>query len=180
MSPALDARIEIMQADITRLAVDVIVNAANETLLGGGGVDGAIHSAAGPDLLAETSKLGGCRTGYAKITRGYNLPANHVIHTVGPVWSGGNQNEPALLAACYHRSLAIAAAHGFESIAFPAISTGAFGFPIQRAAFIALSTMNAFLRHDKTLTRVIAACYSPHDVNVYLAVCEAINHATAT
>jgi O-acetyl-ADP-ribose deacetylase (regulator of RNase III) len=139
-------RIEVLQADITTLDVDAIVNAANTTLLGGGGVDGAIHRAAGPELLAECRTLGGCRTGEAKITRGYRLKARHVIHTVGPVWQGGEAGEEALLASAYASSLALAEASALESLAFPAISTGVYGFPAQRAAEIAAATVAGRLR----------------------------------
>src|SRR5512134_3709983 len=131
-------RIEIVEGDITKLDVDAIVNAANRTLLGGGGVDGAIHRAAGPELQAECSALGGCDTGSAKITRGYRLPAKHVIHAVGPVWKGGQADEEALLASCYRTALQLAAAHRLASLAFPAISTGIYGFPADRAARIAV------------------------------------------
>ncbi len=162
-------RIEIMQGDVTRLDVDAIVNAANSSLLGGGGVDGAIHRAAGPQLLAECRTLGGCPTGQAKITRGYALPARHVIHTVGPVWQGGKHGEDELLAQCYRNSLALAAAHNLQSIAFPAISTGVYGFPLPRATRIALRTMADFLAQDDRLARVIAVCYSPGDYAEYRA-----------
>lgn len=151
--------IDIRQADITTLAVDAIVNAANKTLLGGGGVDGAIHRTAGKDLVAACRKLGGCETGDAKMTPGFRLPAKFVIHTVGPVWRGGEKNEDALLASCYRRSLAIAAEHNLKSIAFPAISCGVYRFPIDRASGIAISTVAAHLAGDTSLTRVIFACF---------------------
>jgi O-acetyl-ADP-ribose deacetylase (regulator of RNase III) len=152
-------RINVRAADITTLDVDVIVNAANESLLGGGGVDGAIHRAAGPELLAECRTLGGCRTGQAKITRGYRLKARHVIHTVGPVWLGGTREEPALLASCYRESLTLAVAHGVRSIAFPAISCGVYGYPIPGAARIAIGSTTSFLSANDTLTEVIFACF---------------------
>ncbi|WP_316975920.1 O-acetyl-ADP-ribose deacetylase [Shumkonia mesophila] len=156
----MDPRISVIVADITTLDVDAIVNAANESLLGGGGVDGAIHRAAGPGLLAECRTLGGCKTGEARITGGYDLKARHVIHTVGPVWQGGGRGEDALLAGCYRRPLEIAVAHGLKSLAFPAIGTGVYRFPGERAAGIAVATVAAFLAGDGTLERVIFCCFS--------------------
>jgi O-acetyl-ADP-ribose deacetylase (regulator of RNase III) len=150
-------RIEIIQADITSLAVDAIVNAANTSLLGGGGVDGAIHRAAGPRLLEATRKIGGCPTGEARITPGFDLPARWVIHTVGPVWQGGDANEDALLASCYRNSLALARDHGIEAIAFPAISTGVYSFPMERAARIAIGEVASGLANNPAITRAIFA-----------------------
>ncbi|MGH8764721.1 MAG: O-acetyl-ADP-ribose deacetylase [Burkholderiales bacterium] len=154
-----------LQADITTLAVDVIVNAANESLLGGGGVDGAIHRAAGPELLAECRKLGGCKTGDAKITKGYRLRAKFVVHTVGPVWQGGDEGETALLASCYRRSLELAAAAGARSIAFPSISTGVYGYPIEPAARIAVATVRE--TPAAGVEAVTFCCFSARDLQVY-------------
>jgi O-acetyl-ADP-ribose deacetylase (regulator of RNase III) len=163
--------IEAVQGDITSQAVDAIVNAANTTLLGGGGVDGAIHRAAGPDLLVECRALGGCPTGDARITRGYRLPARWVIHAVGPVWAGGGRGEPALLRGCYVRALALAREHGARSIAFPSISTGAYRFPIDQAAVIAVGSVREVLAADPgPLELVRLVCFSPDDLAVYRRV----------
>ncbi len=163
----MGGRIEIIRGDITKLAVDGIVNAANQTLLGGGGVDGAIHRAAGPQLLEETRQLGGCATGQSKLTAGYRLPARYVIHTVGPVWHGGERGEDELLASCYRTSLELAAANTITSIAFPAISTGAYRFPVERATRIALRATTQFLRGSDILREVIFCCFSERDRQVY-------------
>jgi len=156
--------IEILVADITGLAVDTVVNAANSSLLGGGGVDGAIHRAAGPQLLAHCRKLGGCPTGEARITPGFALPARWIIHTVGPVWQGGQRGEPALLESCYHESFRLAVDQGARSIAFPAISTGVYGFPKAHAARIALAVM---LEHEDLFERILACCFSATDRVIY-------------
>ncbi|MEM7363068.1 MAG: O-acetyl-ADP-ribose deacetylase [Pseudomonadota bacterium] len=157
---------DVIEADITTLDVDAIVNAANETLLGGGGVDGAIHRAAGPDLLTACRALGGCRTGDAKITGGYELPARYVIHTVGPVWTGGDQGEASLLASCYQRSLEIAGERSLDSIAFPSISTGVYGYPFEDAAGIAVQTVRAWIDVNTPLN-VTFCCFSSEDASVY-------------
>jgi O-acetyl-ADP-ribose deacetylase (regulator of RNase III) len=154
------ARLEIAMGDITTLDVDAIVNAANASLLGGGGVDGAIHRAAGPELKRECETLGGCETGSAKMTRGYRLPARHVIHAVGPVWHGGNSGEDDLLAGCYRNSLALARAAKLHSIAFPAISTGVYRFPAERAAKIAVSTIVKQIEDGKAIGRIVFCCFS--------------------
>lgn len=160
-------KFEVKEGDITRLEVDAIVNAANESLLGGGGVDGAIHRAAGPQLLEECRKLHGCPTGQAKITNGYRLPARKVIHTVGPIWEGGNDGEPELLADCYRNSLALAVQNNLRTIAFPAISTGIYSYPLDKATRIAVSETKKFLEQDSTLEKVIFVCFGRETYNVY-------------
>jgi O-acetyl-ADP-ribose deacetylase len=166
----MKAALRAIQANIVTLEVDAIVNAANTSLLGGGGVDGAIHRAAGPDLLEECRVLGGCRTGDAKYTRGYRLPARFVIHTVGPVWQGGAHGEPKLLASCYQRSVAVAAELGVRSIAFPSISTGVYGYPIELAARVAVDAVRDALPAAPTLEEVVFCCFSRDDLEVYQSV----------
>jgi O-acetyl-ADP-ribose deacetylase (regulator of RNase III) len=163
-------RFKVLEGDLTRQKVDVIVNAANESLLGGGGVDGAIHRAAGPELLAECRTLGGCPTGEARITRGYRLPARHVIHTVGPVWHGGSRGEEELLTFCYRNSLALVERHGLKSVAFPAISCGIYGFPVERAAPIAVREIRSFLGRNAAVERVLAVCFGGDVYDAYCGV----------
>jgi len=166
-------RLRAIQADITTLQVDAIVNAANKALLGGGGVDGAIHRAAGPELLAECRTLQGCPTGEAKITRGYRLPARHVIHTVGPIWQGGLTNEAGLLESCYLQSLALAASHGLQSIAFPCISTGVYRYPPEQAARIAVAAAQRFAAHHAQPEDILFCCHSAQDLSLYRSLLHA-------
>lgn len=170
-----DMRLQIIEGDITTLSVDAIVNAANSSLLGGSGVDGAIHKAAGPGLLAECRTLGGCPPGEARITGAYNLPARHVIHTVGPIWRGGGQGELETLAQCYRNSLTLATEHGIRTIAFPSISTGAYGFPIRRAARIALRAILGILDYNPLLQQVLCVCYNRADFDEYTAARAAVD-----
>lgn len=163
-------RILVLRGDITRQDVDAIANAANESLLGGGGVDGAIHRAAGPELLAACRQLGGCPTGQAKITSGYNLPARWVIHTVGPVWHGGQHNEDELLASCYRHSLTLALEYDIRTLAFPAISTGVYGFPLERATRIAIAEVSTALKHSLAIEQVRFVCFGDEAYRVYQSV----------
>ena len=160
--------IQIIQGDITKIKTDAIVNAANNTLLGGGGVDGAIHKAAGSELLEECRKLNGCETGKAKITKGYNLPAEYVIHTVGPIWQGGDFSEDQLLADCYRNSLQLAVEHGIKTITFPSISTGVYRFPVKRAARIALMGISGFLKENSSISKVFMVCFDEKTTEAYL------------
>lgn len=173
-------KITILEGDITRLNVDAIVNAANQHLQGGGGVDGAIHKAAGPELLKECLSLNGCKTGEVKITHGYHLPAKWVIHTVGPVWQGGECNEDKLLASCYHNSLQLAEQHDIRTIAFPSISTGAFGFPVKRAARIAISEMMNYMEAGTALEKSILVCFDENTYQCYTTILEELSEIHKT
>jgi len=166
----METRIQIIEGDITKQNVDAVVNAANNSLLGGGGVDGAIHRAAGPELLEETRKIGGCPTGEARVSRGYRLPAKWVIHTVGPVWTGGRNHEEELLARCYQNCFSVAQELEIQSIAFPAISTGVYGFPLERATEIALEEAKIFLERDQTLNKVLFVCFGAEVLKTYQKV----------
>jgi O-acetyl-ADP-ribose deacetylase (regulator of RNase III) len=170
----ISPKIKLLQADITTLQVDAIVNAANNSLMGGGGVDGAIHRAAGPEMTKECRALKGCATGHSKITKGYRLPAKFIIHTVGPVWNNGTQQEEELLASCYKTSLQLAMEHGIRSIAFPSISTGAYRFPFDKAGKIAIQTINEFLKENETIDEVLLVCFSENDLKQYTRIWNAL------
>ena len=167
-------KVRIVEGDITKQEIDAIVNAANTSLLGGGGVDGAIHRAAGPELLEETRQMGGCPTGEARVSKGYNLPAKWVIHTVGPIWAGGHKNEDNLLANCYRNSLAAAVAREAKTVAFPSISTGAYGFPLERATEIAMREAKRFLENNEGLEKIVFVCFGERVLKTYQEVFERI------